>query len=240
MKKLLLVACVALIALGGCRTMSSLTDKITGTDDSLLTQVPEEDFLRVDEARFQHTVAEEKVTLAQLKADLSELREKLAGLELDLAKNIEEQRAIQVDLTKAEAIRAANLSERYEGAKEINGYKQDLLANEFDRIDIKADIEQAELHIADMEDQIKDQEGRIDDMISQHIPLDPAPPAPADGSESVPDVTSIEPAKPKGEVTLPDYLKVEDDPDVAPAPPGAPPAPSAPADTPPKEGTLPE
>lgn len=217
MKKLLLVACLVLIAMSGCRSVSSVTESIAGTNDSLLTQVPQEKMAHVDEARFQLSVAEEKVKLAGLREDLADEQEKLGGRELTMAKNLREQREIELDLAKAEAIAAANLTDSLESAKQINGYKQELLKNEADRIDIEAKIRKLELTINDLKERIRGQEQHIATMTNQAESVDPGM-APSDdaGAQPAEDTFgSAETEEQKEEVTLPEYLKVEEDPDAA-------------------------
>ncbi|WP_147821017.1 hypothetical protein [Salidesulfovibrio onnuriiensis] len=216
MKKLLLAACIALVAMGGCRSVSSVTNSITGTNDSLLAQVSEDKLSKVDEARFELSVAEENVKLAELKKQLADYEHKRSVNELKLAKINREHREIEVDLAKAEAIRAADLSDPVEGVKEINGYKQELLGNDSNRIEMEAAISQDKLRIDNLKQQIAEQEQHIAALThqpvasSQSTSVDPGI-APA-GESSAPASKSVKSDK---EVSLPDYLKVEDDPDVS-------------------------
>lgn len=210
MKKIVLLACLFLIAMSGCRAVSSVANSITGTDDSLLAQVPEDKMAPVDDARFQVTVAEERVKLAQLREDLLDYQEKLSERELDRAKNMREQREIELDLAKAEVIAAAGLSDPVESAKDINGFKQDLLQNEAELIDIDDGIRKEKERITSMQQQVSEQERHIAEMTGQ-TKVDPGM-APEEAVEPADDSIDME-TEEKEEVTLPDYLKVEDDPD---------------------------
>lgn len=228
MKRVLLVACIALLAMSGCRSVSSVTNSITGTNDSLLAQVPQDQMAAVDDARFQLSVAEEEVKLAELKEELANHEEDLADNELKQAKNVRERREIALDVAKAEAILAADLVDSFEGAKDVNAYKKELLDNESDNIDIKVAIRKNKRTIQNLQEQIKEQERVIAGMTDQPVAAE-AGIAPAEESAIKAKTVSEEPAE---EVTLPDYMQVEEDPDA-----GLPPEGSG---TELEEGALPE
>lgn len=225
MKKFLFIACVFFLALTGCRSVSSVTRSITGTDDSLLAQIPQDQLAAVDEARHELDVAEENVVLAEMKEDFAELGEDLAGYEVKLAKNIQENREIQLDTAREQALAKAGYSDPQKSSEILSDLREELIKNESKRFDIEAAIKKTELRMDDLKQRIADQEQRVSAMTGQSVKVSVPesvniPPAePGDAgvtTQSSPEPeTKAQPQEVEDDVTLPDYLKVQDDPEIS-------------------------
>mgnify|MGYP000138556867 CR=1 FL=1 len=215
MKKILLVACIFALSLFGCRSMSTMTRNITGSDDALVAQLPEEQLASVEEARFHLNVANEDVTLADLRQRLADYHADIATLELALAKNTQERMDIELDIAQEKALSEAGLREPGESVKTLASYNEEHISNESKRYDIEAKIKKVQLRIEDLTSRIHTQEQRVSSMsysspVSAPISSETVSEAASQDSKqtSSPTATST-----KKDIQLPDYLKVEDDPE---------------------------
>lgn len=228
MRKILFAVCIFMLALSGCRSVGTMTRNITGSDDALVAQLSEEQLAPVDEARFHLNVANEEVSLSELKQELADYRADIAAFELSLAKNRQERQEIELDIAQEKALSQAGMREPGESAKNLAAYNDEHMSNESKRYDIEAKIKKVQLRVEDLTARIEAQEQRVASM-SYSTPV-ASPVAPEAGSGPVAQPPTSDASIPsdagsgtvgaevksqdsKEGVELPDYLKVEEDPE---------------------------
>lgn len=216
-----LLAGLLLALLSGCTT-TGVGGVFGGVDDSVLNQVPSSEMGDVYAAMDRLDLAREELKLAEMREDRAGMAEKQAGYEQDLADNMVEQREIEADIAKMEAIIAANLGDPVETHKKLNGFKSDKLENETKRFEIEAEVNKVRHRIEDMDARIVEQQKKIDQIRSFKAPdtesVQDAAPAETSGESVQQPAQDAE----SGDVTMPDYLQVEEDPDAGPAKPDHP------------------
>ena len=166
-----LIFLLALSLLTGCEATRSLTSSISGSpDENLLAQVPAEEREEVKKAEFDLQVAEEKITLAEMKTELASLQKKYADYEEDAAKEYQKKAEVSVELAKLEAIDRAGLGEKQENIEDIADLKAKELKIEANRIKIEAKRDTTGEKINDLLKQIEEQETRIINLEAAGVP----------------------------------------------------------------------
>lgn len=223
MKRLVMMGCFVML-LAGCNT-SGMTTMFGGVDESLLAQVPSSDMGGVYSAMDALEVAREEQKLAAMGQERAKLVRKLADRRYDLAKNQLKQRDIEADIAKVEALMNGNIGQPVDNQNNLASYRQKKLDNESRRYEIEAEVKKAELMLKDYEARIEEQKAAVQ-RLKNFKAADTVPSAAAAASET-PTEDWTEPAKPskpadttvqsepEEELSMPDYLRVEEDPDAA-------------------------
>ena len=166
-----LIFLLALSLLTGCEATRSLTSSISGSpDENLLAQVPAEEREEVKKAEFDLQVAQEKITLAEMKTELASLQKKYADYDEDAADEYKKKAEVSVDLAKLEAIDRAGLGEKQANIKDIADLKAKELKIEGNRIKIEAKRDTTGEKINDLLKQIEEQETRIINLEAAGVP----------------------------------------------------------------------
>ena len=166
-----LIFLLALSLLTGCEATRSLTSSISGSpDENLLAQVPAEEREEVKKAEFDLQVAQEKITLAEMKTELASLQKKYADYDEDAANEYKNKAEVSVDLAKLEAIDKAGLGEKQANIKDIADLKAKELKIEGNRIKIEAKRDTTGEKINDLLKQIEEQETRIINLEAAGVP----------------------------------------------------------------------
>ncbi|KAB1443387.1 hypothetical protein [Pseudodesulfovibrio senegalensis] len=217
MRKILFAVCIFMLALSGCRSVGTMTRNITGSDDALVAQLSEEQLAPVDEARFHLNVANEEVSLSELKQELADYRADIAAFELSLAKNRQERQEIELDIAQEKALSQAGMREPGESAKNLAAYNDEHMSNESKRYDIEAKIKKVQLRVEDLTARIEAQEQRVASMSYSTPVASPVAQPPTSDASTPSDAGSgtvdaeVKSQDSKEGVELPDYLKVEED-----------------------------
>lgn len=225
MKKIFGAVCL-LGLLSGCTT----TGVFGGVDDSLVGQIPSSEMGEVYSAMDRLDLAEEELKLAELRTSRAERQEQLAEHEEELAENRVEHREIEVEIAKLEALEAQNLGDPAKNVKALNDYRADKLKNETERFGLEAEVKKTRHLIEDLDLRIAEQERMIRNVrkfkaaeSSSEMDEGGTPePVETDLGNEMPsdDASGIQSTG--DEVDLPDYLQVEEDPDVTPVKPDHP------------------
>jgi hypothetical protein len=158
---------------GGCATMNKISvPKITGgsekSDSDLYRKVPASLRADVKEAEFDlkrakanALMAEEKLTLSEMKKEREILRNKYAKYSKNLSEVLLKKADIGVEISKMEAIDNSNLGDRASNIKTIANMKTKKLGMESDEIEIKADMDMTNLRIKQLNKLIIAQEKKI-------------------------------------------------------------------------------
>lgn len=175
MKRLIYISLVFLLAfslLTGCETTRKLTSSISGTSDTdeLLTQVPSEEQKEVHEAAFNLQVAEEKVKLSEMKAELASLQKKYSDYQEDVAKKYQDAAEVKLELAKLETVDKANLGEKEDNINKIADLKSKILNIEADKIKLEAKRDTTEQKINDLTKQIEEQETKVINLEAAGVP----------------------------------------------------------------------
>ena len=166
-----LIFLLALSLLTGCEATRSLTSSISGSpDENLLAQVPAEEREEVKKAEFDLQVAQEKITLAEMKTELASLQKKYADYDEDAADEYREKAEVGVDIAKLEAIDRAGLGEKQANIKDIADLKAKQLKIEANRIKIEAKRDTMGEKISDLMKQIEEQETKIMNLEAAGVP----------------------------------------------------------------------
>ena len=166
-----LIFLLALSLLTGCEATRSLTSSISGSsDESLLAQVPAEEREEVKKAEFDLQVAQEKMTLAEMKTELASLQKKYADYEEDAADEYKKKAEVSVELAKLEAIDRAGLGEKQANIEDIADLKAKELKIEANRIKIEAKRDTTGEKINDLLKQIEEQETKIINLEAAGVP----------------------------------------------------------------------
>lgn len=143
---------------------SKVTSIISGVDQNLFAQVPEDKREGVHKAEFDLKVSEEKMKLAELKKELAINQKEYADYEQDLTKKHRKDAAVALDMAKLEAIDKAGLGNEKDNIKAIADLEAKKLNVEADSVKIKAKLEIIELRISDLTKRIEEQKARIEGM----------------------------------------------------------------------------
>ncbi len=166
-----LIFLLALSLLTGCEATRSLTSSISGSsDENLLAQVPAEEREEVKKAEFDLQVAEEKMTLAEMKTELASLQKKYADYEEDAADEYQKKAEVGVELAKLQAIDRAGLGEKQANIEDIADLKAKELKIEANRIKIEAKRDTTGEKINDLLKQIEEQETKIINLEAAGVP----------------------------------------------------------------------
>ena len=164
-----LIFLLALSLLTGCEATRSLT-KSGSSDENLLAQVPAEEREEVKKAEFDLQVAEEKITLAEMKTELASLQKKYADYDEDAVKEHRKKAEVGVDIAKLEAIDKAGLGEKQANIEDIADLKAKELKIEANRIKIEAKRDTTGEKINDLMKQIEEQETKIINLQAAGVP----------------------------------------------------------------------
>ena len=172
-----LILVVTISFAGGCATMNATMKKIpvpniTGgsekSDNDLYRKVPASMRADVKEAEFDlkrakanALMAEEKLTLSEMKKEREILRNKYARYNKNLSAVLLKKADIGVEIKKMEAIDNSNLGDRESNIKTIASLKTKKLSIESDEIEIKADMDMANLRIKQLNKLIFAQEKKV-------------------------------------------------------------------------------
>ena len=166
-----LIFLLALSLLTGCEATRSLTSSISGSsDENLLAQVPAEEREEVKNAEFDLQVAQEKMTLAEMKSELASLQKKYADYEEDAADEYQKKAEVGVELAKLQAIDRAGLGEKQANIEDIADLKAKELKIEANRIKIEAKRDTTGEKINDLLKQIEEQETKIINLEAAGVP----------------------------------------------------------------------
>jgi uncharacterized coiled-coil protein SlyX len=166
-----LIFLLALSLLTGCEATRSLTSSISSSpDENLLAQVPAEQREEVKKAEFDLQVAEEKMALAEMKAELASLQKKYADYDEDAADEYRKKAEVGVELAKLEAIDKAGLGEKQANIEDIADLKAKELKIEANRIKIEAKRDTTGEKINDLMKQIEEQETKIMNLEAAGVP----------------------------------------------------------------------
>jgi len=171
MKRFLYISLVVLIALSfatGCATISpGKTSKKKTSDRTLYSQVPasmradvkEADF-DLKEAKRLVKLAKDKVEIGKMKKELGDKQKKLSGYELKAAEKTLEEKEINVEVKKWEAIDNANLGDKIDNIKKVAKLRSKRLSAEADAVEAKADITTTRIEIKKLQRKISKMEAK--------------------------------------------------------------------------------
>jgi chromosome segregation ATPase len=166
-----LIFLLALSLLTGCEATRSFTSSISGSsDENLLAQVPAEEREEVKKAEFDLQVAQEKMSLAEMKTELASLQKKYADYEEDAADEYQKKAEVSVELAKLEAIDRAGLGEKQANIEDIADLKAKQLKIEANKIKIEAKRDTTGEKINDLRKQIEEQETKIMNLEAAGVP----------------------------------------------------------------------
>jgi hypothetical protein len=166
-----LIFLLALSLLTGCEATRSLTSSFSGSpDENLLAQVPAEEREGVKKAEFDLQVAQEKMSLAEMKTELASLQKKYADYEEDAADEYQKKAEVSVELAKLEAIDRAGLGEKQANIEDIADLKAKQLKIEANRIKVQAKRDTTGEKINDLRKQIEEQETKIMNLEAAGVP----------------------------------------------------------------------
>jgi hypothetical protein len=173
----IILTLIALSFTGGCATMNATMKKIsvpklTGgseeSDSGLYRKVPASLRADVKEAEFDlkrakanALMADEKLTLSEMKKEREILRNKYAKYNKNLSGVLLKKADIGVEIRKMEAIDNSNLGDRASNIKSIANLKTKKLGIESDEIEIKADMDMTNLRIKQLNKLIIAQEKKV-------------------------------------------------------------------------------
>ena len=170
---IILTLVVAVSFTGGCATMNKISvPKLTGgpeeSDSGLYRKVPASLRAEVKEAEFDlkrakanALMADEKLTLSEMKKEREILRNKYSKYNKNLSEVLLKKADIGVEISKMEAIDNSNLGDRASNIKTIANMKTKKLGIESDEIEIKADMDMTNLRIKQLNKLIITQEKKI-------------------------------------------------------------------------------
>lgn len=164
---LLALGSIGILAAHGCITMGELSKKVTGSEGAepgLIAQVPPENLKEVEKAEFELGLAREAVKLTELKNKWAEAAEKYAGYDKELADKRLEEAGYAVEVAKAEAIDKSELGKKEDNIKAIADKRVKKLKAEADRVQIEANLATTKREMDFLQQQVADQEKRIQEM----------------------------------------------------------------------------
>jgi len=174
---IILTLVVAVSCIGGCATIDATMEKIpvpniTGgskeADNDLYRKVPASMRADVKEAEFDLKRAEANVNLAENQLTLSELKKereilanKYAEYNRDLADILVKKANLKVEIEKMKAIDNSNLGDRASNIKSIANLKTKKLSTESDEIKVKSEMDMTNLKIKELDKAIMAQDKKI-------------------------------------------------------------------------------
>lgn len=163
---LVAVVAIGILAVHGCGAMGELSKRVTGSGETqgLITQVPPENLKGVEKAEFELALARETVKLVELKNKWAVAAEKYAGYDKELADKRLEEAGYAVELAKAEAIDKSDLGKKEDNIKAIADRRVKKLNAEADRVQIEAKMATTKREMDFLQQQVTDQEKRIQEM----------------------------------------------------------------------------